>query len=176
MNTETKEGTSRRDFFKTSATAAAIGAATVTGAGAVVCALAPKPQPIIPSKIGQAVSRVKQAIIPTQAAVRYDASVKMWAVLDKKTLKPLRHFTHGSLTNVSFSSQKTTRHVGCAGSVTEFAGIAEGTLREGQMGTDHVGYRNLKFKDGSFLSFDGGDIQKASMVVLLPDRHAIYKA
>ncbi len=180
METQNNEshGSSRRDFFRTTAIGAAVGAATVTGVGAAVCALNPAPKPIVESTLGKAVRRVKQSFLPTQASVRWDGAVKQWAVLDKN-LKPVRHFTHGILTDVKFRSESvTTKQYGCGGGnslTTNYAGIAEGMLVENKMGSDHLGYRNLKFKEGHFLTYQDEKIHNAPVVVLLPDRHAIYK-
>ncbi len=176
METQENQGNSRRDFFKKSAVGLGVAAVTVTGTAGIACALAKPDKPIVEGSFRQAVRRVRQAVIPTKACVRYDAGVGMWAVLDEN-YKPVRHFLNGVMTGVTFRSERVTKKVpGCGNETTSaFVGIAEGTLKENTYGTDHVGYRNLKFKEGHFQSYDEQEIRQAPVLALMPERHAMYK-
>lgn len=134
------------------------------------------PQPLKEGKMRKFVRRLKEAVAPTPAAIRYDGEVKQWAVLDKN-LKPVRHFEMGLLSNVTFRSEKVERRlVGCGGGTSiDYAGIAEGDLQEGFLGRNHENYMNLHFSGGQFQNFNGEVITNASSVVLLPNRRAIYQ-
>lgn len=135
-----------------------------------------KLKPIKEGKTRTFIRRLKEAVAPTPASIRFDGSVNQWAVLDAK-LKPVRHFEIGLLSNVTFRSEKVSvPAVGCgSGTNISYAGIAEGDLQEGFMGRDHENYSNLQFKDGAFKDFQGNVLQSASSVILLPNRRALYQ-
>lgn len=145
------------------------------------CAIVPqvKPTPKLDKPLKKLVRRVKQAVLPTHARVRYDTETSRWAVLDSSNM-PVRHFEYGLLTNVKFSTAVVSKHVarGCSGDYENVnIGIAEGDLVENTFGTDMLGFENLRFDhlDGTFRRFDSVVISEAKVVRLLPDRRAVYK-
>jgi hypothetical protein len=120
------------------------------------------------------VRRIKQQFLPTHARVRYDEQVNKWAVLVDNN-KPVRHFTHGHIRNVTLTVEETKEHTGgCGGAVTTHIGIAEGDLVENAHTGDVIGMRNLSFKRG-FIDESGRAIQNAAVIALLPNRHAMFK-
>jgi len=115
--------------------------------------------------------KVKDAIAPEFARVRYDANRKAWAVLDNDN-EPIRHLDYGVMEHVVFEAIDM-KVPGCHGM---FMGVAKGYLRSNTYGKDSMGYRNMSFDGrGAFRNTDGDQIKSASSLRLLQDRRALYK-
>lgn len=113
--------------------------------------------------------------LPVRAYVRYDASIRKWAVIDPVTHDPKQHFECALLENVTFSSaMKRTTSSGCGGTREEHIGIAEGDLSLHRNPPTVLDARNLSFSGGQFLDQDGSPITHAKRIALMPDRRAIY--
>lgn len=112
-----------------------------------------------------------------QVHVRYDASCDSWAVVDA-TGKPVKHFTHGVLADVTFETLSVEElvRVGC-GSETRYGsiGVATGTLYEGTHGKDFSGFHNMGFNGQAFVNEDGEPLSSARKLRLMPGRKALYK-
>src|SRR5256885_11617295 len=84
-----------------------------------------KPPLMQEGKLKKLVRKVREAVAPIHALVRYDTAHGKWAVLDPQTLNPVRHFEYGVMTQVIFQTTRLPSY-GCGPG--DWAGIAEGGL------------------------------------------------
>lgn len=126
-------------------------------------------------KTKRLIRRLKELVKPTHASVRYDSTANKWAVLDKDS-NPIRHFEHGVMTDVVFSTAKVEgQRVGCGGSSSSIVGIATGSLRQDTYGSDAIGYSNLSFDGHQFINDQGNLLTSAKSLRLLENRRALVK-
>lgn len=137
------------------------------------CYVQPQTPDLSDSKPKALVRRLIQKFAPVQASIRYDVTRNLWAILDREN-KPIRHFRHGFMENVSLTTISVTVGSGC-GAHTNTIGVASGTLREGIYSPNLVGLSNLSFKDG-FRDEHNRPLAYVSELQLLPDRRALYLA
>lgn len=146
--------------------------------------ITPIPTPtLVDSKPTAFVRRLIQKFAPvSNARVRYDTEKSLWCLLDSEN-KPLRHFAFGYIENAvfSFAEIKKLVHVaGCGGGYdredTTTIGIATGTLREGVYHPSVRGLENLRFRGDSFLNGRDEVLRSASVLQLMPNRRALYRA
>jgi hypothetical protein len=142
----------------------------------IACGLPAQAKPET-STIKKLFRRVAQEVHPLHARVRFDTVVGKWAVL-KEDNTPERHFDDGFMRDVTFStatvSQRVARGCGPAGVEHIQIGIAEGGLVEGKSCGTAAGFHNMQFK-GGFRDERGAPVERASVVVLLADRKAVFK-
>lgn len=130
---------------------------------------------IVPAEPVRLVRRLIQKFAPVRnARVRYDSERSSWALLNEDN-RPIRHFTHGFMQDVSFTSVETVSHVGCGGPQTTHIGLATGTLREGIYSPNLSGLKNLSFHSGYFIDATGLPVGACSSLQLMPGRHALYQ-
>ena len=115
--------------------------------------------------------------IPTPSAgrvnVRYDSQSSQWAVINEQG-NPTRVIPRGVMKNVEFFSFMTRMIRGCA-EHRDYLGIAQGELHEGAT-TRATGLKNLDFKgEEGFRCPDNNLLTKAKLLVLNPDRRAVFK-
>ena len=87
------------------------------------------------------VRRILQTVKPSQARVRYDAAVNMWAVLDENN-QPVRHFAYGYIESATLESITVREGHGCGARSTSI-GVASGALREGVYAPDLQNPQNI---------------------------------
>lgn len=108
------------------------------------------------------------------ASVRFDSDQKEWAVINVHTGNPMRHFSHGVMTNVAFTTRKVgVDMLGCG--PAEYVGIATGELIEEIHGDEVDGFHNLSFDGREFRGSDNKAINGCSALRLLKGRRALYR-
>jgi len=128
-------------------------------------------------KLPKTISPAKTVDAVKQVHVRYDASCGSWAVVDDKG-KPVAHFTHGVLQDVTFEaiSVENTVRLGCGSETrSESIGVATGTLFMNTHGKDFSGFHNLGFNGQQFVNEDGEPLTSVHKLRLMPERRALYK-
>lgn len=132
------------------------------------------PTPVLSdNKPTRLVRRVIQKFAPIRdARVRYDREHNLWALLDEED-QPIRHFTHGFMEDVKFTTKTVRQGFGCGASSTEI-GIAQGTLRESVYHPEVTSLQNLHFSHG-FCDPNGRQLHTASVLQLMPERRAVYR-
>lgn len=118
-------------------------------------------------------SKRKLTTTPGKVNVRYDASHSKWAIVNENG-NPVEYLDRGVMTDVTFETLETKTVVGC-GAHTDHIGVANGVLKIGAT-SRATGLRNLDFKgkDG-FVCPEGTELTTAKILVLNPDRRAVYK-
>ena len=123
-------------------------------------------------KLKKFIRRIKEAVKPTHARVRYDGYARKWAVLDAQN-NPIRHFEYGVMTNVRFSSATGYNYNVCGQGPI---GVAEGDLVENSYGNDASGFSHMGFHNGAFSNDQNNTpLKEAKVLRLMQDRRALYK-